>query len=214
MEAQTNPPVIGDDQNLPIPSGAMTAQGAKQALQGTPTARSSHTMTTIDVFYQGEGISEIAHLEVDADHSFAAVRIAIMAKHGLAPDTLIYLEDADEPIDEACLVHHHVGRAGIKAHVHRCRHVAVSVTFNGETVRHRFGPGTTVARVETWAAERKFGMTPQEAGEHVLQIAGTKERPDPGTHLGTLATCPDCHVAFDLVPNERVNGHPVGMDLA
>jgi hypothetical protein len=57
-------------------------------------------------------------------------------------------------------------------------------------------------------------MTPQEAGEHVLQITGTKDRPDPGTHLGTLAACPDCRLAFDLVPNERVNGWPNAGDHA
>ena len=165
-------------------------------------------MTSIDVFYQGEGIREIAHFEADPDHSFAAVKIAIIAKHGLARDTLIFLEDSDEPIDEQHLLRDHIGRAGIKAHLHRCRHVAVAVTFNAETVHHRFGPGTTVARVEKWAAEHKFGMTPQEAGEHVLQITGTKDRPDPGTHLGALASCPECRIAFDLVPNERVNGHP------
>ena len=49
-------------------------------------------------------------------------------------------------------------------------------------------------------------MTGEEAGEHVLQIAGTKDRPDPGTHLGTIASCPACKIAFDLVPDERVNG--------
>ena len=120
--------------------------------------------------------------------------------------TLIYLEDRDEPVDESFLLRDHAGHTGIKAHLHRCRHVEVAVTFNGETVHHHFGPGTTVTRVKTWAAERKYGMTPQEAGEHVLQIAGTKERPDPGTHLGTIASCPVCKIAFDLVPNERVNG--------
>jgi hypothetical protein len=163
-------------------------------------------MTSIDIFYQGEGIREIAHFEAAPDHSFAAVKIAIIEKHGLDKETLIYLEDRDEPVDESCLVRDHAGHAGIKAHLHRCRHVEVAVTFNGETVHHRFGPGTTVARVKIWAAERKFGMTPQEAGEHVLQIAGTKDRPDPGTHLGTIASCPACKIAFDLVPNERVNG--------
>lgn len=40
----------------------------------------------------------------------------------------------------------------------------------------------------------------------MLQIAVTKDRPDPGSHLGTIAACPDCRLAFDLVPNERVNG--------
>jgi hypothetical protein len=163
-------------------------------------------MKTIDIFYQGEGIREIAHFEADPGHSFAVIRLALIQKHGLKEETLIYLEDRDEPIDQNCLARDHAGHAGIKAHLHRCHHVAVTVTFNGETVHHKFGPGTTVARVKTWAAEHKFGMTPQEAGEHVLQIAGTKERPDPGTHLGAIATCPECKIAFDLVPNERVNG--------
>jgi hypothetical protein len=165
-------------------------------------------MDVIDIFYQGEGIREIAHLEAAPDHTFAVVKAAILEKHGLAVETLIYLEDRDEPVEETLLVREHVGRAGIKAHVHRCRHVEVAVTFNGETVHHRFGPGTTVARVKTWAAEHKFGMTPQEAGEHVLQIVGTKDRPDPGAHLGALVSCPACRIAFDLVPNERVNGFP------
>ena len=33
-------------------------------------------------------------------------------------------------------------------------------------------------------------MTDEEAGEHVLQIAGTQDRPAPGTHIGTLADVP------------------------
>lgn len=110
-------------------------------------------MTSIDVFYQGEGIREIAHFEADAEHRFAAIKIAIIEKHGLAKETLIYLEDRDEPVDENCLVRDHASHSGIKAHLHRCRHVEVAVTFNGETVHHRFGPGTTVARVKTWATE-------------------------------------------------------------
>jgi len=163
-------------------------------------------MTSIDVFYQGEGIREIAHFEAKPDHSFAAIKIAIIEKHGLDKETFIFLEDRDEPMDENCRAGDYAGQAVIKAHLHRCRHVEVTVTFNGETVHHRFGPGSTVARVKTWAAEHKFGMTPQEAGEHVLQIVGTQDRPDPGTHLGAIVSCPVCKVAFDLVPNERVNG--------
>jgi hypothetical protein len=164
-------------------------------------------MASIDVFYQGEGIREIERFEADPDHTFAVIKLAIIEKHGLSEETMIFLEDSDEPIEEQGVVRDYVGHAGIKAHLHRCRHVAADVTFNGETVQHRFGPGTTVARVKKWAAEHKFGMTPQEAGEHVLQISGTKDRPEPGTHLGAIASCPDCRVAFDLVPNERVNGY-------
>jgi hypothetical protein len=82
-------------------------------------------MTSIDIFYQGEGIREIAHFEANPDHSFAAIKIAIIEKHGLGKETFIYLEDRDEPMDERCLVRDHAGHAGIKAHLHRCRHVEV-----------------------------------------------------------------------------------------
>ena len=113
------------------------------------------------------------------DHTFAVVKLAIIEKHGLDEETLIYLEDRDEPIDEQCLVRDHVGRAGIKVASAPLPPRRGRATFNGETVHHKFGPGTTVARVKNWAAEHKFGMTPQEAGEHVLQISGTKDRPIP-----------------------------------
>jgi hypothetical protein len=163
-------------------------------------------MKTIDIFYQAEGLREIAHLECGADENYTALKEAIGNKHGLGNDAFIFLEDADEPVDlkEATLKPD--AKGGIKVHVHRCREVKVSVTFNGETVNHPFTPATTIAKVKKWAAERKFGMTDEEAGEHVLQIKGTHERPAPNIHIGTLVAHPHCHIAFDLVPDERVNG--------
>ncbi len=163
-------------------------------------------MTSVDVFYQGEGIPEIAHFEAAPSYSFAVIKLVIIERHALKLGARLYLEDSDEPVDEWDLVGDHAGRAGVKLHLHRCRHILLAINFNGDTVRHRFGPGTTVARARNWAAERQFGMTPCEAGEHVLQISGTQEQPAPGIHLGALASCPTCTVTFDLVPNERVNG--------
>jgi hypothetical protein len=163
-------------------------------------------MASIDIFYQGEGLREIEHIEFGPDDSFSTLKALLIEKHGLKGDVLLFLEDSDEPIDETLIVREHVGPAGVKAHLHRCRHIEVDVRFNSETAHHRFGPGATIARVKRWAAERKFSMTPEEASEHVLQIAGTQERPSPGTHLGALTSCPNCRLAFDLVPDQRVNG--------
>jgi hypothetical protein len=163
-------------------------------------------MASIDIFYQGEGLREIEHIEVGPEHTFSTLKALIIEKHGLEGDVLIFLEDSDEPLDETVVVRQHVGPTGLKAHLHRCRHVEVDVRFNNETVHHRFGPGATIARVKRWAAEHKFGMTPEEASEHVLQILGTQDRPSPGTHLGALTKCPHCRLAFDLVPDQRVNG--------
>jgi hypothetical protein len=162
----------------------------------------------IDVFYQGEDLREIEHIEVEPTNTFGALKAALIEKHALPVDVLIFVEDADEPADETVVVAEFGGRSGVKAHVHRCHHVEVEVRFNNETVRHSFRPGVTIARVKHWAAEDKFKMTPEEASEHVLQIQGTQDRPSPGTHLGTLASCPKCKVAFDLVPDHRVNGAP------
>ena len=163
-------------------------------------------MESIDIFYQGEGLREIEHIAVGPEHTFSTLKALLIEKHGLQGDVLVFLEESDEPLDETLIVREHVGPAGLKAHVHRCRHIEVDVRFNNETVHHRFGPGATIARVKRWAAEHKFGMTPEEASEHVLQILGTQDRPSLGTHLGALTKCPHCRLAFDLVPDQRVNG--------
>ena len=121
-------------------------------------------------------------------------------------DVLVFLEDQDDPIADLVEIAEHATRQGLKVHLHCHRRVKVTVTFNGKTVERHFGPSATVARVKRWAAEREFGMSSEEAGEHVLQIAGTHDRPSPGTHIGALADGRVRLVAFDLVPDERVQG--------
>lgn len=164
-------------------------------------------MTSIDLFYQGEGFAEIEHIELDGDTALAIIKTHLTEKHGLGADILIFIEDEDEPLDEGRCVRDLAGPAGVKLHLHRCRHIEVAVSFNGETVEHHFPPSATVARVKRWAAEHKFGMTEEEAGEHVLQIAGTHDRPKPGTHIGALTNKGHCKAAFDLVADERINGN-------
>ena len=41
-------------------------------------------MKSIDLFYQGEGIGEIAHIELDADATFAILKARLVEKHGVA----------------------------------------------------------------------------------------------------------------------------------
>src|SRR5216684_8382450 len=118
------------------------------------------TMKLIDIFYQGEGIRDIEHVEVGGDEKFSAIKALLVKKHDLPTEALIFLEDSDDPVDEEHTASTHAGSVGIKAHLHRCRHIEVSVTFNGETVHHRFGPGATVARVKRWASVHKYATTP------------------------------------------------------
>jgi len=165
-------------------------------------------MSAIDIFYQGEGLPDVEHIEIGPEQTFDALKTLLVHKHGLDSDVIIFLEDSDEPLDEHQVVREHSGSAAVKLHLHRCRHIEVAVTFNAETVQRRFGPGSTIARVKRWAAEDAFKMSKEEASEHVLQISGTHNRPSPGTHLGALTSHPACRVAFDLVADQRVNGAP------
>lgn len=163
-------------------------------------------MNTIDLFYQGEGLGEIEHFAIEADATFAAVKARLIEKHGIAADALLFAEDEDDPLDDDARVGDRACAAGLKLHLNRCRRVEVAVTFNGETVDRHFAPSATIVRVKQWAAEHKFKMSEEEAGEHVLQIAGTHDRPAPGTHIGALTPRKTCALGFDLVPDERVNG--------
>lgn len=163
-------------------------------------------MKLLQVFYQLEGAASVEHLEVPADATFADLIKALAGKHGIDAATLLFAEDGEEPVGPEAPLASAAHGGAVKVQAHRCKRINVFVTFNGRTVSDAFAPGTTVGRVKKWAAEKQFHMSPDEAGEHVLQIAGTQERPAPNTHVGSLATHPACRVAFDLVPNERVNG--------
>jgi len=164
-------------------------------------------MKDIEIFYQLEGATEILHITAPPDESFGALKVRIAAKHGLAAGLAIFLEDADDLVDEAVTVGALAKPTGCKVHLHRCRHIMVTVAFAGRRLEHEFRPATTVARVKHWAAQQ-LGMSKEDAGEHVLQLSGTHDRPTPSTHIGTLTNHPVCRVAFDLVPDERVNGAP------
>lgn len=163
-------------------------------------------MTTLSVFYQGEGIDKVHHLDASPDATFAVLKAALADKHPHLSEALLFVEGDEEPVAEGSLIKDRHGKTGLKVHLHRCRNVEVTVTFNRKTVERRFSPSTTVAAVKRWAAEDKFKMSPEEAGEHVLQIAGTHDRPAAGIHIGSLTNGKVCALAFDLVPDERVNG--------
>ena len=169
-------------------------------------------MKAIDLFCQGEGVGEMVHVELELDATFADLKARLIEKYGIAEDALLFIEDQDEPIDESMLVKDRAAPTGVKVHVHRSLQVKVTVMFNGKTVECHFPPSATVARVKSWAAEKEFGMSEDEAGEHVLQIAGTHERPAPGTHIGALTDDKADIVSFDLVPDERVNGAAKGIE--
>jgi len=163
-------------------------------------------MSNINVFLQGEGIKDIVRLQLEPQSTALDVKRAC-ASHGVQVngETLVFLEDQDEPLADAVTVESLAGEHGVRLHVHRCRRVGVKVTYSGRVVEHVFGPGKTVGAVKKWAA-KELGIPKEDAAELILQIAGTHDQPDVDAHIGTLVACPACAIAFDLVPNPRIQG--------
>ena len=163
-------------------------------------------MSKINVFLQGEGIKDVVRLQLEPQSTARDVKRAC-ASYGIQADgeAAVFLEDQDEPLADAATVASLAGKHGVRLHVHRCRRVAVKVTYSSRVVEHVFGPGRTVGAVKKWAA-KELGIAKEDAAELILQIAGTHEQPDVDVHIGTLAACPACAIAFDLVPNPRIQG--------
>ena len=162
----------------------------------------------IEIFLQGEGIDKVVLVKVPRDGTVNDI-LNTAKTHGFHLETddvpVIFIEDneTDVPVEKK------LDQAGIgqrsRVHVHRCRRVEVSVNFNGKQENRKFGPGTTVKRVKRWAV-KEFGLPPVDATEHVLQICGSTVRPDADIHIGTLVSCSDCSICFDLVPEQRIEG--------
>ena len=163
-------------------------------------------MESIDIFYQCGDRREIEHIAVEPSTTFATLKSKLIERHAFDYDVILFREDEEEAIDVNIQVVEYFTPTGVKIHLNRCQCIKVGVNFNAETVEREFGPGTTIARIKSWVTEDRFGMPANEAGEHVLQIVGGFDRPSAGTHVGTLARCPDCVVMFDLVTDEKING--------
>lgn len=171
-------------------------------------------MKAIEVLIQGAGIPEILVASATPADSVVRVLAALERPIALDGEILIFSEDVQGALDPETPVEELLPMGAdeeaiavpVRLHVTKCRHVEVSVRFNGEHAKRRFAPGATIGRVHHWAARRAFGLSLRDAAEHVLQIGGSDKRPDRDVHVGTLTGGGVCAVEFDLVPRKRVEG--------
>lgn len=162
------------------------------------------------IYVQSEFFSDIKLVEVEDSATVEELKKAcldLLPSEAREVDLELHLfaEDDEEYHEGHHKVEHLKKPHGTRVHLHRCKHVDVTVRFAGQTISQEFRPSTTIGRIRQWAGE-KLGMLPNDIAEHVLQIDGSNEQPDVDVHIGTLAKCPTCSVELDLVPAHRING--------
>ncbi|MFV1849127.1 MAG: hypothetical protein ACMZ66_00235 [Thalassospira sp.] len=152
------------------------------------------------VFVQSEAFESIEVLDLDPHVTPATLFDRCLSLVGHDTAYGLYLEDRDdvEGLDALAEI-----AAGMRLHLHRRRHLSVTVCYAGHQIQRDFRPGTTIRRVKRWAA-RLLSISVSDAAELMLQVEGSDQRPDEDIHIGTLTQ--DCGLKFDLVPSPRING--------
>jgi hypothetical protein len=124
----------------------------------------------------------------------------------LADGERVWLEETEDELDVTMTVAE--ARIPHRGHVHvnRCPRAATTVTYNGEEKQRTFRSSARIERVFEWAvSKRGFNLTPTDAAEHALQVAGTTTQPDPGDQVGSFVDA-HCAVTFSLVAKIRNEG--------
>lgn len=157
------------------------------------------------VFLQSELLHDVEVLEFgdhSTRHDLREGCVACVSNGTVTEPLILYIEDDDDvdAIDKLETI-----ADGLRVHLHRLKAVTVSIRYAGRVEHQTFRPNITLARLKRWATHA-FGISPSDAAELMLQIAGTDKRPDPDMHLGCFVKAPHNTVCFDLVPAPRVNG--------
>src|ERR1700742_2080070 len=105
-------------------------------------------MNAIEVFIQGAGFPEILVATAAPPDSLARVLAALERPIVLDGEILIFPEDAHGALDPETAVEELLPLGAceeaialpLRLHLTTCRHVEVSVRFNGEHAKRRFAP--------------------------------------------------------------------------
>jgi hypothetical protein len=164
-------------------------------------------MPTVQLFLQFEGHPRVELIQLDENATVADL-IEAARKAGLPDDrkdgASVFAHDADHPLDLTLTLKAAGVRDKHRVHVHRCKKVEVTLHFNERTEKLTFPPAATVDKVKKEFV-KSLDMSKVDASEHVLQLCGSADRPDPDTHIGSLV-CGCCALCFDLVPIKRIEG--------
>ncbi|ANK95502.1 MULTISPECIES: hypothetical protein [Rhizobium] len=141
----------------------------------------------------------IETLKIDKDDLDAVLKVA----RGVAgfERAHVFERDSDELLTG-------IGdRRAITLLVHRCRHIAVTIRYGGETHEREFSPAATVLRILHWAVGKHgFNLDDNAAAKANLIVQGSDQPLPKDVMIGRFAAHPGCGVALDLTLKDFTNG--------
>jgi hypothetical protein len=160
----------------------------------------------IEVLVEGENLADVEVIRLPRGSLAREIVIAVATKGGFpVEEAVLFVEDGEMPIDlEIVLVEAEV--SGKVHHVHRARHVDVTVFYMAGQKERRFRPSARIQRVLDWAAGPEgFMIDPKIAPEMELAKHGTKIALPKNAHIGRYVTQPHC-LELDLIRGVVPNG--------
>jgi hypothetical protein len=165
-----------------------------------------YSMSKFEVFVITAEGPKPKRLQLEPEATCAdLIAVAHLNGGAKAPEEIfLFLEDEDEPLPHS----HKLRECKLPAkpflHCHRCRHVAVTVYYNGAKEK-RFAPSATVSKVLKWSV-KEFGLTGQDAEDKVLRVDAKSQPLEPEVHIGSLAKHTTCSLNLYLTPLVLVEG--------
>jgi len=159
-----------------------------------------------EIFVEGEGLPEVQAIRIPAGGSGREIVVAVAAMGGFpVEEGLLFVEDSEEPLDQAVAVLEDATRR--MHHVHRVRTVEVSVYYQDRPETKRFSPSTRIQRILDWAiGPDGFHLDATIAPEMELSLSGSTTPLPKGAHLGRYVHHPDQRLVLDLVRGVVPNG--------
>lgn len=146
-------------------------------------------------------------IKVDEKASLEDIKQAALAAvpQDLLTGDLEVFDEADDDVETRQFADNEDLRHGHIIHLGRCKLVEVVVRYAGRRVDRHFIPAARVGRVRRWAINA-LGISPTDANELVLQVAGSSIQPGRDQHIGSYVEHGTCTTTFDLVRSYTVNG--------
>ena len=164
----------------------------------------------IDLLVEGEGLADVEVIQLPPGSVALAIIAAAAAKGGFSPEeAVVFVEDEDEPLDVTAIIVE--GAHGGKVHhVHRLRHVDVTVFYKEQHIERRFRPSARVQRVLDWAVGPNGfkNLDPPIIPEMELALHGTTTALPKNAHIGRFVRLEQPCLKLDLVRGVIPNGAP------